>query len=218
MSRIEEICKRIAPCKTFADVGCDHGFCTRYALEQKLCEIAYVTDISARSLEKAKTLLKSDIRAGRCVPVVADGLDGVAPCEQVLIAGMGGEEIVRILSRVPLPDRFILQPMKNAEKVRAFLLARGAHIEEDVTFADKKFYDLIVGTAAGGDEYSVHELRFGRDNLKRRGAGFLGKIRHDAAELRTALSAADLTGRRREEVLERLDEIEVILNAIEDGI
>ena len=144
-------------------------------------------------------------------------LDGVQDADCVLIAGMGGEEIVRILSRAPLPERFVLQPMHNVEKVRRHLLARGAHIEEDFTFEDGKFYDLIVGRAAGGDAYCDFEYRYGRDNLKSPSAAFLRKLRKEADVLREAL-AADVKREQREALLERLHESEAIIDAIEERL
>lgn len=217
MDRIFVICAHIPGCRVFADIGCDHGYCTAYVLEKGLCERAYVSDISAACLKKAETLLAAEIAAGRCVPVCADGLDGVQDADCVLIAGMGGEEIVRILSRAPLPERFVLQPMHNVEKVRRHLLARGAHIEEDFTFEDGKFYDLIVGRAAGGDAYSDFEYRYGRDNLKSPSAAFLRKLRKEADVLREAL-AADVKREQREALLERLHESEAIIDAIEERL
>ena len=217
MDRISVICAHIPGCRVFADIGCDHGYCTAYVLEKGLCERAYVSDISAACLKKAETLLAAEIAAGRCVPVCADGLDGVQDADCVLIAGMGGEEIVRILSRAPLPERFVLQPMHNVEKVRRHLLARGAYIEEDFTFEDGKFYDLIVGRAAGGDAYSDFEYRYGRDNLKSPSAAFLRKLRKEADVLREAL-AADVKREQREALLERLHESEAIIDAIEERL
>ena len=217
MDRLSLICAHIPACRVFADIGCDHGYCTAYVLEKGLCERAYVSDISAACLKKAETLLAAEIAAGRCVPVCADGLDGVKDADCVLIAGMGGEEIVRILSRAPLPECFILQPMHNVEKVRRHLLARGAHIEEDFTFEDGKFYDLIVGSAAGGDVYSDFEYRYGRDNLKSPSAAFLRKVRKDADVLREAL-AAGVRGEQREALREKLHELEAISDAIEERL
>ena len=218
MGRLEVICTHIPHCRVFADVGCDHGYCTRYALENGLCERAYACDVSAASLRKAERLLEKEIAAGRCAAVCADGLDGL-PEEPdcVLIAGMGGEEIVSVLARrQTLPARFVLQPMKNAEKVRAFLVARGAYIERDFTFADGKFYDLIVGRREGGTRYSAFECRYGRDNLLSPTREFFAKIGKDAEIVRAALRGAEGAG--REALLERLHELEGIADAIEERL
>ena len=63
--RIRLLCGQLAACETFADVGCDHGYCTQYMLEENLCRRAVVSDISAGSLSKAEKLLSAYIAAGR---------------------------------------------------------------------------------------------------------------------------------------------------------
>lgn len=166
--RLAAVCGELEKCDTFADVGCDHGYCTLYMLEKGLCRTAQISDISAKSLKKAQALLSAYIAEGRVCPVVCDGLAGVdRGTEQVLIAGMGGEEIVKILSDGFLPPKLVLQPMKNAEKVRAFLLGRGYALLRDHTFyADKKFYDLIKAVKGGKqEEYNKDMLSFGRENI-----------------------------------------------------
>ena len=62
--RIRTLCGELLPCDRFADVGCDHGYCTQFMLENGLCRFAVVSDISAGSLAKAERLLAAYIRAG----------------------------------------------------------------------------------------------------------------------------------------------------------
>ena len=133
--RLKEICAHIPKCAVLADVGCDHGYCAQYALESGLAQKVYITDISEKCLEKAISLLQKEIDEGRCIPLVGDGLSVLPEPAAVLIAGMGGEEIIKILTG-QLPPIFLLQPMKNSEKLRRFLLERGANITLDYTFED----------------------------------------------------------------------------------
>lgn len=168
MERIGKICSYIDRCKTFADIGCDHGYCTQYALRKGLCERAYITDISAKCLKKAEKLLADYIESGVCVPICCDGLEGIdKDCGQVLIAGMGGEEIIRILENSFIPEKFIFQPMKSAPELRKFLIERGCAITADDIFFDGKYYFIIKGERTGGTSpYSEKELTFGRGSLK----------------------------------------------------
>lgn len=217
-ARIFEICKNIPPCDTLADIGCDHGYCTKYALEHGVCERAYISDISAGSLAKAERLLKSEMERGVCMSVVADGMRGVGDIDCVLIAGLGGEEIVRILSERELPARFVLQPMRNSCKVRAFLLERGAHIERDYTFGDGGyFYDLISGTGAGGDSYSDFEIYFGRENLTKRPQAFVTQMHLEHEKVKQRLSRK-MSVKSRRELLKKLNILEVVTNALDDDI
>lgn len=167
MGRIEEICSYIDECESFADIGCDHGYCTLHALKSGKCKRAIIADVSAKSLAKAERLLSSYIEKGRCKSVCCDGLGGIdRECELVLIAGMGGMEIIKILTEGFIPKRFIFQPMKNSEELRSFLIANGCKITADDIFLDGKYYFIIKGERFGGTkEYSKEELVFGRDSL-----------------------------------------------------
>ncbi len=218
-ARLAVVCSHLTKARVFADIGCDHGYCTEYMLANGLCERAYISDISAQSLKKAENLLKIHVESGRCIPVCADGLDGIGePCDLVLIAGMGGEETVKILSRGNIPLKFVLQPMKNSEKVRRYLVEHGAKIECDYTFADGKFYDLIAGYLGGGDFYNELEFRYGRGNLLNPSKAFFDKLSHDADNYRMALTSVKLTGARRDGIRRKLYELEVITDAIKGNI
>ncbi len=216
--RLKEICANLPVCECLADVGCDHGYCTRYAFDGGLCKKAYISDISAGSLAKAEKLLKREIGEGRCVPCVGDGMQKIGPCDCVLIAGMGGEEIVRILSERALPARFVLQPMRNSEKVRAFLLCRGAKIERDYTFADGKYYyDLITGAGTGGDSYSEYEVLFGRENLKTLPEAFCQRMFGEREKIKERMRRS-MSLNSRAELVRRLSVLEVVTDAVEGNL
>lgn len=203
MGRIEELCALIEPCTSFADVGCDHGYIARHVLQSGKCGNVLITDISAMCLAKAERLLAEYIEAGKCRAVCCDGLALVpTDTEQVLIAGMGGEEIIKILSEGFIPEKFILQPMKNADKLRKFLLAKGCKLTYDGIFRDEKFYFVIKGEKSGGDgKYTAMQLAFGKDGI---GSAAL----REYAEIELTKSEAHLAGCsnavRREEILKEI--------------
>ena len=151
----------------FADIGCDHGYMTKAMVESGKCERAIVSDVSAKCLEKAQTLLSDYIESGVVESVVSDGFEKVGACDLALIAGMGGEEIVSILNCAKnLPQGLVLQPMKNPDKVRVTAVKLGYHVDKDtVFFSGDKYYDLIV-LSKGEDQLTQEEIEFGRTNLK----------------------------------------------------
>lgn len=68
--------------------------------------------------------------------IQCDGLDGVPPVDDVIIAGMGGEMIADIVSRCPFLNKdihFILQPMTRDWVLRKELYRMGLYIEEEKT-------------------------------------------------------------------------------------
>lgn len=204
MSRIAEISSYLSPCKVFADVGCDHGYLTEYMLSNSLCERAIITDISAKSLNKAEVLLKKYIDDGKCYSVCCDGISAVKDrIDEVLIAGMGGEEIIKIFKDAYIPESFVLQPMKNAELVRKYLIENGCSIERDDVFYDGKYYFIMSGKNSGGTKnYTESELAFGRDSLKNE--VLLGLLDEEIAKNNLYLKN-DMSEENRNIVLKRLN-------------
>lgn len=182
--RLERIFSEIPACKSFADVGCDHGFIAEKMLISGKCSHVTISDISEPSLQKAKKLLYPFIQKGMVTAICTDGLNGVdCNTDAVLIAGMGGEEIIKILHESPfLPLNLVLQPMKNVDKVRKELINLGYSINKDYLFYDKKYYNLLVCRLGEMQEpYTEKELIFGRDNLKQRSDDFMLYVTREIA-------------------------------------
>lgn len=205
--RIRTLCSLLEKTEFFADIGCDHGYCTEYMLKNGLCERAIVTDVSADCLAKAEKLLAEYIRSGVCRSLCTDGLNGV-PKEvtSVLIAGMGGMEIKKILQNGFLPQTFVLQPMRDGRAVREYLLRRGAKLVRDFTFfAEGKFYHAIVGRATGGTSaYSAAEAEFGRENIQERGEAFSAFLREEIGKLER-FASREMTRESRRVLEEKLN-------------
>ena len=218
--RIDTLCSLLVSASLFADVGCDHGYCTEYMLKNGLCERAIISDISKGSLEKAQTLLAPYLAAGVATAVLGGGFVGVPKdVDEVLIAGMGGGEIVGILSDKKfgfMPKRFVFQPMHDAPKLRRYILENGGYIERDFTFEDGKFYDVIVGgredKANVSEPYSDMEYEFGRENLKDRPQAFLKRMKKFLKDMDKYLSAPTLQEKSRMEIEARKKKLQEVLN------
>ena len=221
--RIDTLCSLLTRAETFADVGCDHGYCSEYMLKNELCGKAILSDVSKGSLAKAETLLAPYIRQGKAVSVLGDGFFGVpSDVDEVLIAGMGGSEIVSILSDEKygfMPKRFVFQPMHDSEKLRRYILENGGYIERDYTFQDVKFYDVIVGgkrettgQVLNETPYSDAEYEFGRDNLKEYPAAFTARLKKLLAGIDRYLTQPTLQETSREDLLKKKARLEGVLN------
>lgn len=210
MDRIKKICSRLERCKIFADVACDHGYCAEYMLKNNLCERVVISDISAKSLSKAENLLSAYIEDGRCVSVCCDGLEKVS-ADTVLIAGIGGEEIVKILKNAYIPENFVFQPMKNAQTLREYLLSNSCELTYDGMFEDcGKYYFLIKGRRFGAkQQYSKAQLKFGKDSLN--SAEFNGYAKSEIEKKRSYL-LAEMSDKNRKILEDSLRFLERILN------
>lgn len=213
--RLNIIQKEIDACKIFADVGCDHGKISKYVLDNGLCDKAYISDVSATCLKKAEILLSDYIAKGKCISFVSNGLREVPPADFVLIAGMGGKEIIEILScdldKIE-SSTLLLQPMKNSMEVREFLLLHGFTILLDYTFRDKLFYDIIKAKKLPKmDFYTEDEKEFGRDNLTRKDKDFMAKIKREFDRNEKVLKTCKLQDKSKTELCLRQEKLKGIL-------
>ena len=216
--RIDTLCALLTPARSFADVGCDHGYCSQYVLQNGLCDNVIFSDISKGSLQKAERLLRAYVIDGRAKPVLGGGFYGVPKdTQEVLIAGMGGSEIVGILSDKKygfIPEKFVFQPMHDAEKLRKYLLDNGGYIERDYTFFDKKYYDVIVGGTLNGrskQTYSALELEFGKENLDTRPEAFLERTKKQYRQVCAYLLRENMQEESKQELLARKNRLQEVL-------
>ena len=191
--RLKEIFSSIPVGEVFADVGCDHGYIAKAVLKSGKCKKAIVSDISEKSLLKAKSLLAREIAAGKAVAVVSDGFKNLPPCDVALIAGMGGDEIIKILTEAPfLPENLVLQPMKQSPKVRVFVVDSGYAVQEDRVFSEGyMFYDLIR-LKKGKDVLTAEEIEYGRTNLTSPPDAFKKKIRWEIKNIDARIAQGEL--------------------------
>lgn len=133
-----------------ADIGTDHGYIPIALLQSGKTPFAVASDINAAPLESAKRNAARCGVADRMRFVLSDGLHGVAAedADDIVIAGMGGELILRIISEAPwlcAPEKhLILQPMTTAAQLRCGLADRGFEIErEDAVYDEQKIYSVL---------------------------------------------------------------------------
>ena len=208
--RVSKIVSEIPRVTVFADIGCDHGYASLYMLKSGKCDKVIFSDISEKCLDKARSLLSEFILNGQAEGIVSDGFNQLPKVDLALIAGMGGEEIVKIFSNAnSLPNALVIQPMKNPEKVREYLVNNGYKIIKDYTFkSQKKYYDLIRAER-GEDKYLLEELEFGRDNLRLKPKDFTEMIEKEIAKL-LDYSKRDMGEEKRAEILGRAERLKSI--------
>lgn len=209
--RLTEIFNALPTCRVFADVGCDHGYISLEMLKSNKAEKVIFSDISKKCLQKARELLCEYVIEGRAEGYVSNGFDSLPPFDLALIAGMGGEEIISIIEKAKdLPQKLVLQPMKNSPKVREVLLEKGYKFIKDYTFkAENKFYDLMV-LEKGSDLLTKEEIEFGKTNLALKPTAFLEKISIRKNAILSYIEKENISSLAKDELAEELKRIEKI--------
>ncbi len=204
--RLKIIASHLGGGELFADIGCDHGLISKYVLDNGLFNKVIASDISCKSLEKARALLS--FYGDKVSFLVSDGFKNFSALpDEAVIAGMGGEEICSILlGSEALPDRLILSPQKNVVKVRELLIRKNYKITDDYTVFDKKFYEIIVAEK-GKDFLTEEELKFGRTNLEKMPADFIAKLKLERIKLEKILSENKVSDYEKISYLNKIKEI-----------
>lgn len=212
--RLQEIFSLLPECEVFADVGCDHGYIAEAMLKSGKCKKAILADVSAKCLKKAQDLLSSEILAGKAVAIVSNGFDNLPESQLALIAGMGGQEIASILKKAKsLPEKLLLQPMKNSDEVRKTAVSVGYKIVKDYTFFSADvFYDLIL-LEKGRDFLTEEEIEFGRTNLLERGQAFIDFLKQKIQGLKTFSQGKNLKPQTRDAMLKEAERLQKYVDA-----
>ncbi len=133
-----------------ADIGCDHGFVSIYLVEKEICPRVIAMDVNEGPLLRAKEHVSERGLDKRIDIRLSDGIDQLLgkEADSILIAGMGGRLIIKILSdhfdKVKDLKEVILQPQSELHLVRHFLAERGMTIvQEDMVEEAGKFYPCM---------------------------------------------------------------------------
>ena len=152
--RLQKLADLIPQGARLADIGTDHGYLPVYLLQQGRIDRAIASDVGAEPLEHAKRTA-AEYGAEGIDFRLCDGLTGIAPHETdtVVIAGMGGESIIAILSAAPWlregDYRIFLQPMTRVELLRGWIAQNGYTFRSECLVWDKDYLYPIMEITAG---------------------------------------------------------------------
>lgn len=148
--RLTEIAKSVKEGSSLVDVGCDHGYIAKMLLDSNTIVKVIESDISEKSLEKAKLLLSGEKYKDKVKFIVSDGLLGIdtSTYDTLLIAGMGEETIISVLNesidKVRSFKHIILQAMGEGSNIRKYFMENDFFIEKERLFIEKdKYYRLF---------------------------------------------------------------------------
>ena len=180
--RLTAIADMVSRGTTICDVGCDHAHIPIYLLQEGRIRGALGMDVIPGPLQKARENLERYGYGSLTALRMSDGLDAYVPgeAESLVIAGMGGRIMRKILLREPGKTKsfreLILQPQADPEQVRMALQELGFVIDGERMLRERNKYYVVMHAvpavpAAEGDPacgMTEAELRFGPVLLRRR--------------------------------------------------
>lgn len=147
------------------DVGTDHAYIPIWLVKNNISDFCIAMDINEGPILRADQNIKKFGLESKIKTRLSDGLKELCEneCDTVIIAGMGGILINRILQDAKFLQKsirhYVLQPMTAAEETRRFLEQNGFLItDEKLAKEDNKIYNII--SAVHGDMKIENEIDY----------------------------------------------------------
>lgn len=171
--RLNRLAELVTEGSRLADVGTDHGYVPLCLCREKKIPSAIAMDINEGPLKRAKSHIADAGLENYIETRLSDGLHELrgGEADTVLIAGMGGALMVRILTegtRALMGVReLVLQPQSEIDEVRRWLCTHGWHImKEDILLDEGKYYPMFKAVPGETEGYTEAEYRFGKLGLQ----------------------------------------------------
>ena len=173
--RLKTVAAAVTPGGRVADVGTDHAYVPIWLVEHDLAAEAIASDVKEGPLSRAETHIRERGLEGRIRTRLGSGLEPLDPEEvdTVIIAGMGGDLICRLLEArtvfFSFGKEFVLQPQSECFKVRHLLHRYGYRIDREwMVYEDGHYYVIIRGLPGHETYDSEWDYRYGKYLADRR--------------------------------------------------
>ena len=207
-ARLSAVLSMVRRGSVAADVGTDHAHLPIALCLSDVCPRVIASDVRDGPIASARANVAAYGLTDRITVVKTDGLHGIEAYDpdDVLISGMGGELIVRILSEAAfvkrVGKRLVLQPQTHPEILRTYLLENGFGIVGERIAKDDgdRLYQIITAEYDG-------EVRAAEDSpeglcallLGKTGMGQDGALYREAAERLLAVYERRIAGKKSAE-------------------
>lgn len=165
--RLQTIADLVPADSRVIDVGTDHAMIPVWLAQTGRAKHVWASDIRVGPLQSARRLI-DETDTGEVVDTrLTDGLQGFGPADgdTVIIAGMGGETMVSILSAAPWTNNgtlLILEPQSKQALLRRWLLENGYAILKEALVKDAgRIYPILLVKAGTPKHHSEAEYLTG---------------------------------------------------------
>ena len=148
--RLQYVADFITPGLVLADIGTDHGFIPIYMVLADKTPKAFAMDINEGPLERATEHIEEKGLGDKIETRLSDGLQKLNgnEAEAVLIAGMGGSLVIKILDEgkhaLEGVKELVLSPHTEADLVREYLKTTDFVIEKEGMVIDAGKYYVVI--------------------------------------------------------------------------
>lgn len=214
--RLKLLASKARPNKIICDIGTDHAYLPAFLVNKGISPFAIACDVKEGPLKRAENNINKFGVQDKVKLILSDGLERIEKTsfDDLIIAGMGGEQISDILSKAQWlkdGDRLlILQPMTSAEELKKYLYSNDYKItNEEIVREGLRYYIVITAKAGANKGIKRVHLYFGKSLIERNGS--LEKQYLDRLIRKFTLALKGIEKGRDEQ---KLSEIKDILNQL----
>ncbi len=169
--RLELVASLVPQGASVADIGTDHGRIPVFLVQNQLVKSAIAADLNAEPLSRAKALISEFGLEEKISTILSDGLLEITPfsADTIIIAGMGGETIINILSAVSWIKKdikLILQPQSKQFELRKWLFENEFDIKnEHLVLDNDRIYPIMEVIGGKSEAYNLAEFAVGKKEM-----------------------------------------------------
>lgn len=173
--RLEAVVSFVRPGSRVADIGTDHGYVPIWLLDHGVAEYAIAMDVRPGPLERAEEHRRQHKLEDKMEIRLSDGLKELreGEADTVVIAGMGGELMLRILTKGAhvwnsVTD-WILSPQSEWNTFRHGLETMGFMTGREIMLCEEGKYYIVLQVRRGAMHYQQEiAYRYGYDLLQQK--------------------------------------------------
>lgn len=163
--RLKTVADMVTKGNIVADIGTDHGYVPIYLVKNEICPKAYAMDINEGPIKSAISNIAEVGLSDRIRAIQSDGMEKLQAnmADSVIIAGMGGELIIKILKESKVNNtvkEFILSPHRDIDLVRRYVLKTNWHIEDEKMVVDAGKFYTVMKVKPGKEEISYEQVEY----------------------------------------------------------
>lgn len=218
--RLELVLSFVEHGESAADVGTDHGHVPVELVRRNVVKKAVAMDVRKGPLSRATENIALAGLSGQIETRLSDGVTKLLPDEadSVVIAGMGGELIIKILENGrhmwDSVKQWVLSPQSEIFKVRRWLLENGFVIwKEDMVLEDGKYYTVmdVRRGDTGADMLTDAGALYGDYLIRAKNPVLLTYLKEEEAKLLRFIDDLSAKAGDSERAAERLSELKLQL-------
>lgn len=170
-NRLIKVAEKVEVGSNIIDVGCDHALLCIYLIKNNIASSCIASDVNEGPLNQAKKNIFLFNLDKKIKIKLGDGIDTIESItDTIIISGMGGANIVNILSdgknKLSNIKTIILSPNNDSYSVRKNVTLLGYKIDfEEIIYDNGKYYPIIV-FSKGKQIYNEEDLLFGYNVLQ----------------------------------------------------